>query len=109
MDWFRREDLIEDALTNFDFYGFYGLSVWLVTDQWPFERILAERMRHAARVALFVAGDLYASGLELWDTGQHPHYDAVHVTATEPTELVDRLLATRFEVVDNGHYVQDPS
>jgi len=70
---------------------------------------LAERMARASKVARFVARDLYASGLELWDTGQRPHYDCVFVTAADGSQLVDRLLVTKFELVDNGHYVQDPS
>jgi hypothetical protein len=50
---------------------------------------------------LFTAGDLQAAGLELWDTGQAPHYDVVH---TDLTELAARMLDTKPRVVPNPHH-----
>jgi len=38
---------------------------WISTTQLP----------RARRLVLFQAGDMYRSGLQLWDLGQSPHYD----------------------------------
>ena len=104
-----RQDLLDDATFNHDVYGFYGISVWLVEGDWTIERVLAEKLVHAPQAAVFVVADLYVTGLELWDTGQRPRYDAVYVTALTAADLVDRLLAAPCEVVDHGSYTQDPS
>jgi hypothetical protein len=47
---------------------------------------------------LFLAGDLYASGLELWDTGQSPHDDVVY---DDLHELVERLVACPHRIIRN--------
>ena len=48
----------------------------------------------------FTAGDLQATGLELWDTGVVPHHDVVH---PDLAELVARMLGTAHRVVPNPH------
>ena len=118
---FDRQTLIDDVELNFTEFGYYGLSLWLVTARWPLERVLAEKARKARRAALFDAGALLASGLGLVPSGKHPHYDATHgdvygttygpveVTAGSASALVDQFLATAYDVISNDHYQQDPS
>lgn len=52
-------------------------------------------------LVLFTAGDLVASGLELWDTGMAPHYDVVH---QDRFELVARMLGITHRVVPNPYH-----
>lgn len=118
---FDRDVLISDVTYNFVLFGYYGLSLWLVSDAWPLERVLREKTRRARRVALFSAGELRARGLGLVPSGRAPHYDTTHgpvyggthgsvrVTAASAQELVDRLLAAAYTVEDNPSYEQDSS
>ena len=64
-------------------------------------RMAAGRFAAVAWLVLFTAGELTAAGLELWDTGQAPHYDVVHAN---PVELVTRMLGTAHRVVPNPHH-----
>lgn len=118
---FDRDVLIADVTYNFEVFGYYGLSLWLVSDAWPLDRVLGVKTRKARRVALFSAGELLTQGLGLVPSGKVPHYDTTHglvygatyesvqVTAGSAEELVDRLLSAAYTVEDNSFYEQDPS
>lgn len=99
-DELNPETLADDAQDNHAVYGFFAVSVFAdsVDLRW-YER--SARFTGAPWVVLFTAGDLYASGLELWDTGQAPHYDIVHGVLDE---LVRRILATPHRVYPNPYY-----
>lgn len=75
---FDREVLIADVTVNFDLFGYYGLSLWAISDAWPLDKVLAEKARKARRVALFTAGELRSQGLGLIPSGRAPHYDTTH-------------------------------
>lgn len=60
-----------------------------------------------AVVLRFTAGDLRAAHLELWDTGQPPHYDVVYVVADGLDSLVEALMATPNMTLINPHYDPD--
>ncbi|HEX4190473.1 MAG TPA: hypothetical protein VHZ06_05710 [Marmoricola sp.] len=118
---FDRDVLIADVKYNFEVFGYYGLSLWLVSAAWPLDRVLEVKTRKARRVALFSAGELLAKGLGLVPSGRAPHYDTSHgpvygatygsvqVTAGGAEELIDRVLSAAYTVEDNPFYEQDPS
>ena len=55
----------------------------------------------------FAAADLISVQLELWDTGQAPHYDVVHVGADNPDTLVEALMSVSAESMINPYYDPD--
>lgn len=63
--------------------------------------LAATRFLRAEWLVLFGAGDLVSSGLELWDTGQAPHFDVVH---DDLDELVSLMLATSHRILQNPHH-----
>ena len=120
-DAFDREVLIADVAYNFEVFGYYGLSLWLVSDLWPLDRLLSEKTRKARRVAQFSAGELLGQGLGLVPSGKVPHHDATRGlvygvsyggdqnTTGDAEELVDRFVSAAYTVEDNSFYQQDPS
>jgi len=90
--------LHEDAIDNFDVYGYWGISVFAAVGEFNLEWIGSNKLNRARWLVVFRAGDIYRSGLELWDTGQSPHYDVVH---EDPDELVERLMACPHRIIRN--------
>jgi hypothetical protein len=94
--------LRDDANDNFEIYGYWGLSAFAEVGGFDLNWIATRKLNRTRWLVLFRAGDLYRSGLELWDTGQSPHYDVVH---EDVEELVDRLVACPHRIIRNpmGH------
>ena len=88
----------ESARENHTIYGFYGVSVFAEVGGLTWQQIAATKLRRAEWVVLFTARTLLANGLDLWDTGQAPHYDIVHM---DLNELVRRILGCEHRVVEN--------
>lgn len=97
-DLLEPDTLAESATRNFEVYGFYGVSVFAETHEVSWTELAASRFAGVDWLVLFTAGELSASGLDLWDTGMAPHYDVVHA---ELPELVARMLGTTHRVVAN--------
>jgi len=101
------QTLRQDATTNFELFGFYGISVWVPTQDRTADVLLATKLLKSQVVLRFTARDLTAQHLELWDTGQSPHYDVVYVRADDPDALVNALLAAPNTIMINPHYDPD--
>ena len=105
-----RDVLIADAETNFAVYGFYGLSVWVAADAADAageDALLASKLLKSRIVRRFVVSDLLARNLDLWDTGQSPHYDLVYQRGADVNALVDAVLATHSTTLINPHHDPD--
>ena len=90
--------LRESAADNRDIYGFFGISVFAEVGGEKWEHIATTKLARAAWLVLFTVGSLLEAGLDLWDTGQAPHYDIVHV---DVDELIGRILGAQHRVVRN--------
>jgi hypothetical protein len=113
---FDTDVLLEDATRNYELFGFYGLSLWGVSEAWPMDKVLAVKARLSRYVALFRAGDLRERGLGIVPSGRSPHYDthlgvvggatsgAVQVTAGSAADLVLRFTSAHYTVAKNQHF-----
>ena len=83
------------------------MSVFAEVGGLTWKDIASTKLRRAEWVVLFAAGALLAKGLELWETGQAPHYDLLH---GDLDDLVGRILGCEHRVVENPQRAQgDPS
>lgn len=87
-----------DAIDNFDVYGYFGVSVFAEVGGADLNWIAKHKLSRATWLVVFRAGDVLAAGLQLWDTGQSPHYDVVH---DQLDELIERLVACPHRVIPN--------
>ncbi len=92
------QELRADAVDNFDVYGFFGVSVFAEVGGVDLGWIATHKLARAEWLVVFRAGDVLDAGLELWDTGQSPHYDVVH---EDVDELVRRLVACPHRMILN--------
>jgi hypothetical protein len=95
--------LLESARASHEIYGFYGASVFAEGGGVTWRQIASTRLARAEWIVLFTAGALLAAGLDLWDTGQAPHYDIVHDNLDQ---LVTRILGCEHRVVRNPARVE---
>lgn len=91
-------------MTNELLYGFFGLSVWVVTTDAEFAALCAGKLRAARTLVLMHVADVPDTALTLWDTGQTPHFDAVSGDGSSLDELVSRFLAVPHEIGDDESY-----
>jgi hypothetical protein len=87
-----------DATDNFEVYGYWGISTFAEVGGFDLAWIAAHKLARAEWLVVFRTGDVVHAGLELWDTGQSPHYDVVH---EELDELVGRLVACPHRIIQN--------
>ena len=100
-DELNPDELAETADETFAGYGFYGISVFAEVNGMVLDTIAAQKLARHEWLAVFTAGDLIEAGLDLWDTGQSPHYDVVH---EDKAQLVDLMVGCPHRLVRNAHY-----
>ena len=93
-------DLREAAVLNHELYGFYGISVWVADLAFPRALLESTKLVKFERYAEFTVADLAGCELQLWATGQRPHYDVVY-EGNDLDSLVARLTAAPHRIVDN--------
>ena len=87
-------------MLNHELYGFYGISVWLADLALPRELLESTKLVKFERYAEFTVADLAGCELQLWATGQRPHYDVVY-EGNDLDSLVARLATAPHRIVDN--------
>jgi hypothetical protein len=87
-----------DAVDNHEIYGFWGISVFAEVGSFDLLWIAANKLARAEWLVVFSTGDVLGAGLQLWDTGQAPHFDVVH---QDVDELVARLVACPHRIIRN--------
>lgn len=90
--------LRSDAVDNFEIYGYWGISVFAEVGGRDLNWIAAHKLGRADWLVVFRTGDVLEAGLDLWDTGQSPHYDVVH---GDVDELVRRLVSCPHRIILN--------
>jgi hypothetical protein len=93
-------DLRNAAVLNYDLYGFYGISVWVADLAFPRELLESTKLVKFECYAEFIVSGLAGCGLQLWATGQRPHYDVVYESQNLES-LVARLAAAPHRIVEN--------
>ena len=88
-------------------YGFYGLSVWIANDHDHEQALLATKLLKSRVVKRFDVAALIAHDLELWDTGQPPHYDVVYAAGTSLDRLIQTIIAAPHTTLINPHHDPD--
>jgi hypothetical protein len=87
-----------DATDNFEVYGYWGISTFAEVGGFDLPWIAAHKLARARWLVVFRTGDVLGAGLELWDTGQSPHYDVVH---EDLDELVGCLVGCPHRIIRN--------
>jgi hypothetical protein len=100
-DVLAEASLRTDAADNHDLYGFYGISVFAAVGSHTIDSLAATKLRRAELLVLLRVSDLIRAGLELWDTGEEPHYDVVHEALDA---LVSHLVACPHTLKRNPHF-----
>jgi hypothetical protein len=93
-------DLRQAAILNHELYGFYGVSVWVAGGAHPRELLESTKLVKFERYAEFTVASLAGCGLQLWATGQRPHYDVVY-EGNDLEALAARLAAAPHRIRDN--------
>jgi hypothetical protein len=102
-DLLDRDHLRAKASQNHDLYGFFGLSVYVVSRHLV-AGILAHQLSTREHWNSSTVGQVYAAGLWLDATGRAPHYDAVRTNGKDLSELVERFLTIPFRPRSNPYY-----
>jgi hypothetical protein len=92
----------ENAERNHAAYGFFGISVFVESSEHDWHEIAATKLARAEWLAMFTVSDVLRAGLDLWDTGQAPHYDVVH---SHLDELVARFVGCEHRLLPNPHHL----
>ena len=87
-----------DAIDNFAVYDYWGVSTFAEVGGFDLMWIATNKLARADWLVVFRTSDVLRSGLELWDTGQSPHYDVVH---EELDDLVARLVGCPHRIFQN--------